>query len=143
MTQAKKHIAWGLYEAGRLEVFFDPQAEGVIIPEHLKAWPQVKFDYGEGLPIPIPDLDMDDAGISATLSFNMSPFKTFLPWKAIYFMTTSTEHAGGNAVWPDDVPKHLTKQIVGAPEVEPKVAASDVMADVPARRERPEWMKVV
>jgi hypothetical protein len=35
------------------------------------------------MPIPIPDLKWDTRGISATLSFDQSPFATFVPWEAV------------------------------------------------------------
>ena len=41
------------------------------------------LSYGLDMPVPIPDLVVDDAGISATLSFSREPFKTFVPWEAV------------------------------------------------------------
>jgi hypothetical protein len=41
------------------------------------------LSYGLDMPVPILDLVVDDSGISATLSFSHSPFKTFVPWEAV------------------------------------------------------------
>lgn len=43
----------------------------------------VTLDYGLNMPIPIPDLKVDESGISATLSFDREPFVTFVPWEAV------------------------------------------------------------
>jgi hypothetical protein len=41
------------------------------------------LSYGLDMPVPIPDLEVTDSGISATLSFSREPFKTFVPWEAV------------------------------------------------------------
>lgn len=43
----------------------------------------ITLDYGLNMPIPIPDLKVDESGISATLSFGREPFATFVPWEAV------------------------------------------------------------
>lgn len=145
MTKGKKLIALGMYESGRLEVFFNPRAEGVVVPEHVRAFVQTKFDYGEELPIPIPDLVIDDAGISATLSFNREPFKTFLPWAAIFLMMAGTSDMQSNAVWPKDVPKPLVESVREDSAEEAQVAAVGTSAAPAssAKRERPAWLTLV
>ena len=54
-----------------------------------------------GLAVPIPDLDVSDDGIKATLSFDRAPFECFIPWAAL-FAVESSEHF--RATWGDDVP---------------------------------------
>jgi len=39
--------------------------------------------YGLDMPKPIPDLEITDEGIRATLSFSNTPIKTFVPWDAV------------------------------------------------------------
>jgi hypothetical protein len=41
------------------------------------------LSYGLDMPVPVLDLEVTDAGISATLSFSRTPFKTFVPWEAV------------------------------------------------------------
>lgn len=43
----------------------------------------VLLEYGYFLPIPIPDLTVDNAGIHATLSFSRTATKTFVPFSAV------------------------------------------------------------
>lgn len=56
------------------------------IPKHLREHDTLVFDYGRNLPVSIPDLAVDEDGISATLTFDRKPFKTFVPWSAVIFM---------------------------------------------------------
>lgn len=51
----------------------------------------VMLDYGLHLPIPISDLATDGGGISATLSFNRTPHKTYIPWGSVYIMAALDE----------------------------------------------------
>lgn len=39
--------------------------------------------YGLDMAKPIPDLEITDDGIRATLSFSACPIKTFVPWDAV------------------------------------------------------------
>jgi hypothetical protein len=41
------------------------------------------LSYGLDMPTPIPDLVVDERGISATLSFSRTPCETFVPWEAV------------------------------------------------------------
>lgn len=145
MTKGKKLIALGMYESGRLEVFFNPRADGVIVPEHIKGHVQAKFDYGTEMPIPIPDLSIDDTGISATLSFDRVPFKTFLPWAAVFLMMTGTADMQSNAVWPKDVPRTLVERVDEdkAEEAQAVAGGTSAGATAPAKRERPAWLTLV
>lgn len=43
----------------------------------------IVLNYSFTFPVPIPDLKIDDTGISATLSFNRIPCATFVPWDAV------------------------------------------------------------
>lgn len=144
--RGKKLIAQGLYESGWLEVYFNPRVEGVLVPEHIKGLDHVKFDYGTSMPVPIEDLDIGDLGISATLSFNRTPFKTFLPWDAVFTMQASTPTLMGGAAWPMSIPDSVHKKLEPEEAVEPagESQAAVVGAPVPTpKRERPAWMRVV
>ena len=65
----------------------------------------VRFDgtvleYGHSMAKPIPDLEISDAGISATLSFANKSHKTFVPWEAIVRMQ---QFGGFIVLWPIEV----------------------------------------
>lgn len=73
---------------------------GLDLPsEHLRS-DGVLLEYGDNMPTPIPDLEVTDEGISATLSFERQPRKTFVPWSSVIRM-----HVYGDvmATFPIDV----------------------------------------
>lgn len=45
--------------------------------------------------VPISDLKIDTSGISATLSFNRTPHKTFIPWTAVLGLTALYDEPDG------------------------------------------------
>jgi hypothetical protein len=61
----------------------------IVLPEFLKTpgWKANKepivLEYGLDMPVPISDLKVTEAGVSATLSFSREPFATFVPWAAV------------------------------------------------------------
>ncbi len=56
--------------------------------------------------VPIPDLRVEDDGLSCTLSFNRTPFYCVIPWSAVFALVGDD---GRGLVWPDDVPKELQR----------------------------------
>ena len=62
----------------------DPRTSGTIVPSRLRLQPQVVLQVGTNMPVPIPDLRVDDEGVYGTLSFKGVPFTVWLPWKAIF-----------------------------------------------------------
>lgn len=64
-------------------VDLDPSFAGVVIPDALRGSAQLTLEYGERLPVPIPDLEVGAEGIAATLSFQRVPARTFVPWGAV------------------------------------------------------------
>jgi len=67
------------------------------------------FEYGWSLPIKIPDLTWNEVGISATLSFCRTPYKTFVPWEAVVAMGPK----GGGCVvaWENYVPAFVQDSV--------------------------------
>ena len=74
-------------------IVVDPRAPRVILPPNLieDARP-VGLSIGHKLAIPIPDLAVDEEGITATLSFDRTPFHCTLPWQAIMQISVNKEH---------------------------------------------------
>ena len=85
----------------------DPRAEGVVVPAWFKRQPQLVLQVGLNMPVPIPDLRIDEDGMSCTLSFNRSPFFCVIPWSSAYAMVGED---GRGMVWPDDVPPEVASQ---------------------------------
>ena len=68
---------------GATAMVFDSHVMGLTIPPELENQGEVVFHLGYNLPVPIPDLELTDAGVSATLSFDQTPFKVLVPWEAV------------------------------------------------------------
>lgn len=99
----KKDVALAFLERGLVRVFLDPRPKNVIVPPHFKKEPKLILDIGLNLPIPIPDLQVDEAGITCTLSFDR-PYHAFycvLPWPSVFALVGDGQRS---MVWPDDVP---------------------------------------
>jgi hypothetical protein len=103
----KKEVALALLERGSVHIHLDPRATGVVVPAWFKRQPQLVLQVGLNMPVPIPDLRVDEAGMSCTLSFNRSPFFCIVPWSSVYAMVG--DDARG-MVWPDDVPPEVAVQ---------------------------------
>jgi stringent starvation protein B len=53
------------------------------------------------MPIPISDLEVTEAGISATLSFSRVSHRTYVPWHAVYAVTCTN---GCGVLYREDMP---------------------------------------
>jgi stringent starvation protein B len=114
----KKDVALALLEQATVLVHLDPRGEQVQVPAWFKRQPQLVLQIGLNMPKPIPDLSVDDAGISCTLSFSNTPFYCHLPWASVYALIGAS---GRGMVWPDDVPKEVAGQyVVTTPKEEAK-----------------------
>jgi stringent starvation protein B len=111
----KKEVALALLERGSVHVHLDPRAGGVVVPAWFKRQPQLVLQVGLNMPVPIPDLRVDEDGLSCTLSFNRSPFFCIVPWSAVFAMVGDDSRG---MVWPDDVPPEVATQ-ARAREAEP------------------------
>jgi hypothetical protein len=64
--------------------------QDVIVPDWIwriaVVYPEIEYtvlEYGLDLARPIPDMEVTDKGIRATLSFSNEPHATFIPWEAV------------------------------------------------------------
>jgi stringent starvation protein B len=106
----KKEVALALLERSSVHVHLDPRGDGVMVPVWFKKQPQLVLQIGLNMPVPIPDLRLDDEGLSCTLSFNRSPFYCVVPWPSVFAMVGDD---GRGMVWPDDVPPEIATQAQG------------------------------
>jgi Stringent starvation protein B len=104
----KKEVALTLLEGPSLFVHLDPRRADVLVPKGFAGQPQLVLQLGLNMAIPIPDLKLDEVGISCTLSFNRSPFWCRLPWSSIYALVGEDGHG---MIWPDDVPPEVAQQM--------------------------------
>lgn len=103
----KKDVALALLEQSTIFVHLDPRSEDVRVPPWFKNQPQLVLQVGLNMAVPIPDLDVNDDGISCTLSFSRTPHYCRVPWRAIFALVGEN---GRGMVWPDDVPREVAAQ---------------------------------
>ena len=134
----KKDVVIELLEHATVFVHLDPRAEAVRVPPWFKRQPQLVLQIGLNMQVPIPDLEVDDEGLSCTLSFNRSPFLCVIPWSSVFALVDDRRQG---MVWPDDVPPEL--KVAPAPEAAPAAALpaakeveTEEKAPAPKRRAR-------
>ncbi len=127
----KKEVALALLEGDSVFIHLDPRKDGVVVPKsHLKQ-AQLVLQVGLNLAIRIPDLTIDDEGVSCTLSFNRVAFWCLLPWGAIYALVGPD---GRGMLWPEDVPPEVAAQMRAGRAAKPREAS--------ARKPRPKLAAV-
>jgi stringent starvation protein B len=106
----KKEVALALLERSSVFVHLDPRQVEVSVPASFKKQPQLVLQVGLNMPVPIPDLRLDDEGLSCTLTFSRVPFYCVVPWSSVFAMVG--DDARG-MVWPEDVPAEVARQVQG------------------------------
>jgi stringent starvation protein B len=90
---------------GWVSIHLDARREGVEVPDEFAVNRHLVLQYGQNMPIPIPDLKVDDDGITATLSFSRTPHRTFVPWSAVYIVACND---GRGILYYEDVPEDVS-----------------------------------
>jgi stringent starvation protein B len=108
----KKEVALALLEGSSMFVHLDPRRAGVMVPQRFLDKPQLVLQIGLNMFIPIPDLKVDDEGITCTLSFDRAPFWVCMPWTAIYALVGED---GRGMMWPNDIPPEVVAQMQNPP----------------------------
>ena len=146
MTQLlppKKEVALALLERSNVDVYLDPRARGVVVPPQFRKEPRLILKIGLNMPVPIPDLRVDEDSMSCTLSFNRSPFYCVVPWSSVFAMVGED---GRGMVWPDDVPQELAVKVVesgdGPASVKDASAPSSASGAASAGKRAPRGSKV-
>lgn len=122
----KRDVAKMLLRKGSLFVHLDPRASDVFVPPWLRHQAQLVLQVGFDMPIPIPDLRVDDDGVFGTLSFSRNPFTCAVPWHAVFALVGDE---GRGMVWPESMPPEI------AAEVEREAMRSKISGDAePPRR---------
>ncbi len=137
----KKEVALALLERSNVDVYLDPRANGVVVPPQFRKEARLILKIGLNMPVPIPDLRLDDESMSCTLSFNRSPFFCIVPWPSVFAMVGDD---GRGMVWPDDVPQELAIRVAEerVPPAEADGPASPPRNRGRAREERAELAAV-
>jgi stringent starvation protein B len=101
MIAAKRNVLQNLLKGGRdVTVVFDPRRPGTLVPLRFRRDPVLALNLGYEMAKPIPDLDVADDGIGATLSFGGREEWCFIPWYAVFCVHCDI----GRVVWPNDMP---------------------------------------
>jgi len=90
---------------GWVSLHLDARRLGVVVPPSFTTEPHLVLQYGRNMPIPIPDLEVTDAGVTATLSFSRSPHRTHVPWSAVYVVACTD---GRGILYYEDVPQEVS-----------------------------------
>jgi stringent starvation protein B len=98
---SKRQAFLALLREGWTSLHLDARRAGVTVPPNLKLEAHLVLQYGHDLPIPIPDLEVDDYGVRATLSFQRTAHLTVVPWSAVYVVACTD---GRGVLYAEDVP---------------------------------------
>jgi len=104
---SKREVLTAILARGDAFLHLDARHTGVDVPPWLKGDPNLCLQLGYDLPVPIPDLALDEDGVRATLSFRREPFLCVVPWAAI-FLIVDAESRG--MLWEDDAPPETRVQ---------------------------------
>lgn len=104
----KKDVARALLLKGTVFVHLDPRSDTVAVPPWLKRQPQLVLQVGLDMPVPIPDLRVDDSGVLGTLSFNRTSFTCVVPWDAVFAVVGDD---GRGMVWPASMPPEIAAEV--------------------------------
>jgi stringent starvation protein B len=98
---SKKDAFLALLRAGWASLHLDARSPGVVVPAPFSSQAHLVLQYGRNMPIPIADLEVTDAGVSATLSFSRVSHRTYVPWHAVYAVTCTN---GCGVLYREDMP---------------------------------------
>ena len=97
----KQQAFLALLKEGSTSLHLDARRPGVMVPEAFRQEAHLMLQYGYDLAISIPDLEVDEHGVRATLSFSRTPHVTVIPWTAVYAIASVD---GRGVLYPEDVP---------------------------------------
>jgi stringent starvation protein B len=129
----KKEVAIALLEGPSMFVHLDPRRPGVLIPPRFRDKPQLVLQIGLNMFVPIPDLKVDEEGITCTLSFDRAPFWCRMPWSAVYALVGED---GRGMMWPNDIPPEVVAQMQNPQQQQKETPKA------PAKRPRPKLSAV-
>jgi stringent starvation protein B len=105
---AKKDVSRALLLRGSVFIHLDPRKSGVLVPARLRSQAQVVLQIGLDMPVPIPDLRVDEEGVFGTLSFKGVPFTCFVPWSAVFALVGED---GKGMVWSTEMPAEVAGEL--------------------------------
>jgi stringent starvation protein B len=122
----KQQAFLALLKEGSTSLHLDARRPGVVVPEAFRQEAHLMLQYGYDLAISIPDLEVDEHGVRATLSFSRTPHMTVIPWSAVYAIASVD---GRGVLYPEDVPGDVSV-MSGAEPGEASEAPQPIPAEV-------------
>ena len=101
---SKQQAFLALLKRGWTSLHLDARQPEVVVPESFLDKPHLVLQYGYDLPILIPDLEVDDQGVRATLSFSRTAHLTVVPWTAVYVISCID---GSELRYREDIPEDI------------------------------------
>jgi stringent starvation protein B len=101
---SKQKTFLSMLSEGWVSLHLDARRPGVVVPAPFASHPHLVLQYGRNMPIAIPDLEVTEAGVSATLSFSRVPHRTYVPWSAVYVISCSD---ASGVLYREDLPAEL------------------------------------
>ena len=118
---SKRQTLLSYLDRGVAMLHLDARRPGVSVPAQYAQDPHLRLNlsYRYGLP----DLDIGEEQVSASLSFGGRSFHCVVPWKAIFGITSQA--TGDGKVWPEDLPVEVVEAVD-----EPQAARRPALAAV-------------
>lgn len=129
---SKAHFLRVNLSTGAVLVTLDARSVGVQVPEHLRGDGQLVLRLGYDLSPRIPDLEVGDTRVAATLTFNDTLSRVEVPYHAVYRITGKSD-----MVWVADVPVDVAEATAPAP------APKQEPAPTPPSKPRPSHLRLV
>jgi len=133
----KKDVTVALLQSSfSVFIHLDPRRDRVSVPPQFRRQAHLILEVGLNMPVPIRDLEVDDDGITCTLSFNRTPHWCRMPWAAVFAIVGQDQRG---MVWPEDVPPDSQFRFTSAPmpAPAPKPKAVRAVPDVPEPEPEP------
>src|SRR5438067_1645208 len=129
----KKETLLAYLARGIAMVHLDARRPGVVVPSQyaMDAHLRLNLSYRYG----IPDLDITDQRIQATLSFGGRSFRCILPWGCVFGITS--HGTGDGQVWPEDLPVEVVHTMADRQNGMHAPASGERASRTPRRRYPP------
>lgn len=109
----KQKIVEKFLGAGRVvRIHLDGRIPDARLPKRLSRKDHVILEIGLAMPVPIPDLLVNDFGFSGTLRFGGKEFEVFVPWVAVFAVDQSRGERP--VIWHEDVPASVSAAVAGS-----------------------------
>ena len=130
---SKRRTLLSYLKAGVAMVHVDARRPGVSVPTRYA--PEAHLRLNLSYRYSIPDLEIGDLRVQATLSFGGVPFLCVLPWDAIFGITSAA--SGDGQVWPEDLPVEVMQTMAQKHGHEQTSLADETLPVAEAPRSRP------